>query len=117
MNKSVQRVLLVGMATVAVGLPVGAAWAATDDQPAPGVGWSESGPPSWAPEECQENADSPEMQQWREEHQAEMQAGRAERQAEMQAGQAERQALRQERVGDGVGPGRTGGAMWDRAES
>ncbi|MCL3862283.1 hypothetical protein [Actinotalea sp. K2] len=108
--KTVKRVLLVAMVTAAIGLPVGAALAATDDPPAPGTGWSWSGPPSWAPQECLEVFDSPEMEQWREEHRAERQEERAER-------RDLRPELRGERFGDRVGTGHMGGRMWDRADS
>ncbi|WP_024288291.1 hypothetical protein [Cellulomonas sp. KRMCY2] len=111
MRQSIKRVLLVGIATAVIGVPVGAAWAATDDDATvPGESWSRTAPPSWAPEDCQERFDSPEMVQWREEHQVEMQEGRAERQAQMLEN-------REQRLGDGVGAGRMGGGMWDRADS
>ncbi len=103
---------------VGLGVPAGAAVAATGDAtPSPTTTsvprvW---GTPSWAPEDCEERYDSAEMEAWRADHQVEMEATRTERQAEQQAWHDERVA-----DGDLVGGrmgGRMGGGMWDRASS
>lgn len=104
MRTGLKRVLTAGALVVALGVPA-AAWAATDDTPAPErngasgaaarEGWGS--PPDWALGECRELAASPEMQKWRKEHQAEM------------------QQWHQDRAGDPGPRGSMGGMMWGRS--
>ncbi|MGH8827378.1 MAG: hypothetical protein ACRDVZ_07200 [Jiangellaceae bacterium] len=73
MRKSLKGALLAGAVTVAVAVPVGAAFGGTEDEPSPPTSTQTErpgpgGPPAGAPEECQEHFDSPEMRQYREEH-------------------------------------------------
>lgn len=109
----------VGIA-VAIGVP-GVAFASTSEvtpEPAPSV--QQDGPPSWAPEECQELWGSKEMQERREEHRAEMQEHRT----EMREHRTEHRIEMQEHHGQvggehphGAGHGPGGGHMWDGASS
>ncbi|WP_418605222.1 hypothetical protein [Georgenia sp. SUBG003] len=102
MRKPVRRALGAAALVAVVGVP-GVAFAGTTEvaaDPQPSV--EDPGPPSWAPEECQEMWDSPEMQAWREEHRAEMQ----EHHEQQGAGGMHRH---------GAGDGPRAGHMWDGA--
>jgi len=77
--------LLVGGLAVVLAVPAGVGVAlAADTTPTPGAGPAAgrgpagSGPPSWAPQECKDHYNSPQMQQWRADHQAQRLAHRQE---------------------------------------
>jgi len=77
--------LLVGGLAVVLAVPAGMGVAlAADSTPTPGAGPAAgrgpagSGPPSWAPQECKDHYNSPQMQQWRADHQAQRLAHRQE---------------------------------------
>jgi hypothetical protein len=108
MRTAVRRSLVaVGLAAV-IGVP-GVAFASTTEvTPDPEPSVQQDGPPSWAPEECQEMWDSEEMQAWREEHRTEMQ--------EHRDGTGDGGMHRHGR-GPGAGGGPMGGHMWDGASS
>ena len=76
---------LVGGLAVVLAVPTGMGVAlAADSTPTPGAGPAAgrgtggSGPPAWAPQECKDHYNSPEMQQWRVDHQAQRLAHRQE---------------------------------------
>lgn len=100
--RSIRRMAVTSVITVALAMSGGAAWAADDDGPAPGDTGSSKvlGPPEWARLDCPAGLDPDERAALRTEHRAMMDSWRAEARAETEQLRAEHQAEMQAMRGD-----------------
>lgn len=94
--RSIRRMAVTSLITVAIAMSGGAAWAADDDSPAPDDTGSAKvlGPPEWARLDCPAGLDPDERVALRTEHRSQMQAMQGDRRAQAQTLREERRAER-----------------------
>ena len=100
--RSMRRMAVTSLVTVALAMSGGAAWAADDDSRAPDDTGSAKvlGPPEWARLDCPAGLDPDERVALRTEHRAMMDAWRAGARAETDTWRDERRALMDQATGD-----------------
>lgn len=100
--RSMRRMAVTSLITVALAMSGGAAWAADDDSPAPDDTGSAKvlGPPEWARLDCPAGLDPDERAALRTEHRAMMDSWRAGARAETDTWRDEHRALMDQATGD-----------------
>ena len=100
--RSMRRMAVTSLITVAIAMSGGAAWAADDDSPAPdGTGPAKVvGPPEWAQLDCPAGLDPDERAALRTEHRAMMDSRRTGARAEMEQLRTEHRSQMQAMRGD-----------------
>src|SRR5450756_2198109 len=100
--RSMRRMAVTSLITVALAMSGGAAWAADDDSPAPDDTGSAKvlGPPEWARLDCPAGLDPDERAALRTEHRAMMNSWRAGARAETEQLRTEHRSQMQARQGD-----------------
>ena len=100
--RSIRRMAVTSLITVAIAMSGGAAWAADDDSPAPDdTGPAKVlGPPEWARLDCPARLDPDERAALRTEHRAMMDSWRAGARAETDTWRDEHRALMDQATGD-----------------